>query len=194
MPPEQPAHPIAVEIIDESGRLTTDEVSWLTQHITRAVYVLRVGGEVRVRVVEDGAMARTHEEFLGEPGTTDVITFNLKDPEESPAPPRIDPEAWFSSSSQFVQYSYSLDTDILVCIDEAVRQSAARGYACPKELLLYVVHGILHCLGEDDHDDDASARMHRIEDAVLTAVGVGPVFGRDPRPTTDAAPRQPADG
>ena len=36
--------------------------------------------------------------------------------------------------------------------------------------------GLLHLLGEDDHDDDAFERMHHREDQLLTAMGLGPVF------------------
>ena len=28
----------------------------------------------------------------------------------------------------------------------------------------------------DDHDEAAAAAMHQVEDAVLTAIGVGPVY------------------
>jgi probable rRNA maturation factor len=63
-------------------------------------------------------------------------------------------------------------------VDEAGRQSAVRGHTVEQELLLYVVHGVLHCLGHDDHDPDAAARMHAEEDRVLAAVGVGVTYAR----------------
>jgi hypothetical protein len=31
-------------------------------------------------------------------------------------------------------------------------------------------------MGHDDHEEEASAAMHRMEDAVLDSIGVGPVF------------------
>src|SRR5689334_3238109 len=128
-------------------------------------------------------MARAHEEYGGVPGTTDVLTFDLTDPGATPAP-RIDHELGKLASDQTV---YGLDTDILACIDVAERQIApsnpeSGGFApVERELLLYVVHGVLHCLGMDDRDEAAAAAMHRVEDVVLTAIGVGPVYsGRDP--------------
>ena len=51
-----------------------------------------------------------------------------------------------------------------------------RSHPVERELLLYIIHGILHCLGEDDHDDDAYARMHAREDDLLEAIGVGRTF------------------
>jgi probable rRNA maturation factor len=108
--------------------------------------------------VDDAEMAVAHERYSGIPGTTDVLTFDLREPGESAAEPA------------------QMDVDLYVCVDEARRQAAGRGHAVERELLLYIVHGVLHCLGEDDHDDATYARMHAREDEVLQAIGVGRVF------------------
>ena len=39
-----------------------------------------------------------------------------------------------------------------------------------------MLHGVLHCLGMDDHEEASFEAMHRMEDAVLSHIGVGPVF------------------
>lgn len=104
-------------------------------------------------------MADSHQRYSGVPGTTDVLTFDLRtdaDRERHPA---------------------RMDVDLLVCHDQAARQAAARGHTPENELLLYVVHGLLHCLGHDDHEAEGYARMHAEEDRVLAAIGIGPVFG-----------------
>lgn len=106
-----------------------------------------------MQVVDDETMSTLHSRHAGETGTTDVLTFDLREDVEQP-----------------------LDADIVVCIDEAGRQAATRGHAVERELLLYILHGALHCLGHDDHDDAAYLAMHREEDAVLTAIGVGRTF------------------
>jgi probable rRNA maturation factor len=124
----------------------------------RAGVVLGVVGEVRVRVVGDGEMAAAHLAHCGVAGTTDVITMDLRD--GAGAGDR------------------EIDADLLVCVDEAARQAAARGIALAHELTLYVVHGVLHCLGFDDHDEAGFALMHAEEDRVLGAIGVGVVFAR----------------
>jgi rRNA maturation RNase YbeY len=173
---------VSIEVIDSTGRLKT--VAWLTDSIQKAVRHLGAAGEIRVRIVNDAAMAQAHEEFAGVPGTTDVLTFDLADPDLGPpAPMDLEHGKLVPDKSLYV-----LDTDILACIDVADRQSQVnppeKSHLSPveKELLLYVVHGVLHCLGMDDHDEAAAAAMHRVEDAVLTAIGVGPVYsaGREP--------------
>lgn len=144
-----------VEVIDPGCRLAREKAEWLETTGRAALGVLGKCGEVRVRVVGDGEMAAAHEKYSGVAGTTDVLTFDLGEGEAE-----------------------ELDTDILVCVDEATRQAGLRGHAVEHELLLYVVHGVLHCLGHDDHDPEAAARMHAEEDRVLEAVGVGVTYAR----------------
>lgn len=144
-------------ILDPGHLLTEAQRRLLADRAAAAAAELDLRGEVRVRLVADTEMAAAHEKYAGVPGTTDVLTFDL----------RSSPQA-------------DLDADLYACVDEARRQAAARGHAVGDELLLYIVHGILHCLGHDDHDDASSAQMHEEEDRVLRAIGVGPVFAGAP--------------
>jgi probable rRNA maturation factor len=75
-----------------------------------------------------------------------------------------------------------LDADLLICLDEAARQAQSRGIVIERELLLYALHGVLHCLGEDDHDPVAHEQMHAREDGILTALGIGPTFAAGDTP------------
>lgn len=104
-------------------------------------------------LVDDAGMAALHEQFLGEAGPTDVLAFPLLDA------PR-------------------LVADVAIDVDEARRQARQRGHRAYDEVLLYAVHGVLHLLGHDDHEPEARRRMRRAERAVLTTLGVGPVFRR----------------
>lgn len=138
------------------GRLAHADRTWVAQRGTAALERLGAVGEVRARLVEDAEMAAAHERHCGVPGTTDVITFDLTDGGSASAA--------------------SLDVDLLVCVDEAERQARARGHELKQEVLLYVVHGVLHCLGHDDHDEADAAAMHAREDEILSAIGVGATF------------------
>lgn len=162
-------------------------MAWLIRHAERAVRRVGGQGEVRVRIVGDEAMAAAHEEFAGVPGTTDVLTFDMSEPIEAAGPESGEESQEWSPPplptldqirQDDVRSSHVLDTDILVCLDEANRQSTARGYPCERELLLYTLHGVLHCIGFDDHEEADFEAMHAAEDAVLAAIGVGPVFHR----------------
>lgn len=144
---------LTVEVADPSGLVDEDERAWIEKRLAEACRELRVAGEVRVRLVGDAEMSAAHERYAGAPGTTDVLTFDLR---EDPSGP--------------------LDVDIWACVDEARRQGVQRGHGAGHELVLYGVHGVLHCMGHDDHDEEAFARMHALEDRVLEAIGLGRVF------------------
>ncbi len=141
---------------------------WLETMVRRAAQHAGVEtGELALLLVSDPDMAVYHERYCGVPGTTDVITFDHLD-----------------GAGQ--DDSTHVEGDLVLCVDEAQRQAAARGHDARTELLLYAVHGLLHLLGEDDHEPAAYARMHRREDDLLEALGVGRVF--DPRPPQPATP------
>lgn len=154
-PPARSERPAVVEVHDADGALSTDDLLWLREHAARAAASLGAPGEVRVRVVRDEEMAEAHLRFAGVPGTTDVLTFDLAGD------------------------ARTLDVDVLVCADEARRQAARLAHDTRRELLLYIVHAMLHCLGHDDHDDDDYQRMHDTEDRLLEQLGVGITFARD---------------
>jgi len=112
-----------------------------------------------VAVVNDAEMAALHERHLLQSGPTDVLTFDLRD------------EADRRSAGRQV-----LDGEIIISTDTAAREAKRRGHGMEAELALYVVHGVLHLLGYDDQTAAQAERMHAVEDAILVAVGLGPVF------------------
>ncbi|MEI7656722.1 MAG: rRNA maturation RNase YbeY [Phycisphaerae bacterium] len=177
---------LSIEVLDETRQLPEAALAWLIRHAEQAVRRVGGQGEVRVRLVDDHAMAAAHEEFAGVPGTTDVLTFDMSEPIGEATDAGDDDGTWSPPPLPTVEQirqddvrpSCVLDTDILVCLDEARRQSTPRGYPCERELLLYTLHGVLHCIGFDDHEEADFEAMHAAEDAALAAIGVGPVFHR----------------
>lgn len=162
---------LSIDIVDATGRLKATDLAWLEKMAAQAAGVLGVRGSVAARILGDTDMAEAHQEFCGVPGTTDVITFDLTDPEEQCAARKV------------------VEADLLLCLDEAERQGKTRGHDARRELLLYVVHGVLHCLGHDDHDGPDGpdyVKMHAEEDRVLSALGVGSTFAVEPKATLAA--------
>ncbi|MFG0258008.1 MAG: rRNA maturation RNase YbeY [Phycisphaerales bacterium JB043] len=135
-----------------------DQLDWIRSRFHRCVEVVcdssRTPHDIRVAIVDDARMRELHEQYKRDGSTTDVLTFDLRsDPGEA------------------------LDVDLVVCLDEARRQAADRGHDMTHELLLYSLHGLLHCVGYDDRDEEAARAMHRREDELLREVGVGSVYG-----------------
>jgi probable rRNA maturation factor len=106
-----------------------------------------------VALVDDAQIAALNAQFLGHAGPTDVISFDLSDGKGM------------------------LDGELVLSVETATRQSAARGHSLEAELMLYAVHGTLHLLGFDDQTDEDARAMHAEEDRILSALGYGPIYG-----------------
>jgi len=147
----------AVEFVDATGRLGRHRCRSIARGLRRCLGGVAVGGELRVRAVDDEEMSALHLRALGQPGPTDVLSFDLAEDDAG-----------------------ALDCDAVVCLDEAQRRvgPGASEAALEGELVLYALHAALHCLGHDDRDDEAAARMHAEEDRLLTDAGYGPIFAR----------------
>jgi len=129
---------------------------WLEEHaIAALVFLGKEHSSVAIRVVDDATMSELHVKHSGVAGTTDVLTFASDSSEDS------------------------IEADIAICCDVAQRVAQERGHSIEEELLLYIVHGMLHCIGFDDHDEEAHQKIHDEEDRVLSAIGVGSVWSND---------------
>lgn len=135
-------------------------LGWLEAMLLEAAELAGVtAGRLGVTLIDDERMQELHAEYCDDPTTTDVLTFDLRD-----EPGDLDTP---------------IDGDLVICRDEAQRQGDRHGHDTRVELLLYAVHGLLHLLGEDDHDEDDFRRMHQREDDLLGQLGLGAVFHRD---------------
>jgi len=93
-----------------------------------------------------------NKHFLKRDWATDVLAFDLKETERESADGPAAP---------------GLDGEIVVSSTTAVRQSRLYGFSPYQELILYVVHGILHLSGYDDHPSSAKRSMRRKEQEVM---------------------------
>lgn len=111
---------------------------------------------LELQFVGDRNMAAANAQFVGHQGTTDVITFS-----------------YFDSSEPV--FPGDTGIELIICTDVAAREGAARdnsSYAA--ELMLYLVHGLLHAAGEDDLTETAAKSMRRRETEVIA--GLTPEF------------------
>ena len=142
--------------VEDHRAADPETLSWLRIQTVAAVATLgRAVARVSIRLVDDATMTTLHDRHLGINETTDVLTFAAASPPEP------------------------IEADIAICVDEAARQSARRGHPVRHELLLYTVHGLLHCAGFDDQEPAAYDAMHEEEDRILRAIGVGSTFGAE---------------
>jgi probable rRNA maturation factor len=56
--------------------------------------------------------------------------------------------------------------EILISVDTAERQGSENGNSIADETALYIVHGLMHLGGWDDHEPDEAAEMARVQDGI----------------------------
>ena len=109
-------------------------------------------GTLNIVLTPSAVMAEMNEEFLEHKGRTDVLTFDLR--EGSLADDEAD----------------ACVAEVYVCPDVAVEYSAKYGTTPSYELVLYMVHGMLHLAGEDDLEEEARLSMRKAEKRVMDGI------------------------
>ncbi len=113
--------------------------------------------EINIAIVEDAEFRDLNRRFLNRNATSDCLSFDLSDDEES-------------DSSKLLE--------IVVNGELAVKQANLFGHSDEAELALYVTHGLLHNLGFDDSTPSKARKMHHIEDEILQQLGYGLVYNK----------------
>jgi probable rRNA maturation factor len=120
-------------------------------------------------LVGDRRMRALHARHLGDPSTTDVMSFDLA--AEGAAP----------------------EIEVAINAELAAREGRKRGHGARAELLFYAAHGLLHGLGYDDCTPARRGRMHRRQAQCLADLGIR-VEVEDPRPPRRRPPRPGGSG
>lgn len=107
-------------------------------------------GSLGVRLVSDREIHAINREVLDHDYATDVISWGYSD-DDGP-----------------------VEGDLVVSYETACRAAARIGWDPAHELMLYVVHGTLHCLGMEDTDPADRAAMREAERRVFQRLGIAP--------------------
>jgi probable rRNA maturation factor len=115
---------------------------------------------VEVTLVTDDRIAELNETHLDREGPTDVLAFPLEElhpgsvPGQEPDGPPI------------------VLGDVVVAPSYVRRQADDLEVGFAEEMSLMVVHGILHLMGYDHHDDHEAEVMEERERMILSTIGV----------------------
>jgi probable rRNA maturation factor len=107
---------------------------------------------VSIAVVDDATIHRLNQQYLEHDQPTDVLSFLLELTETT------------------------LEGEVIVSADTAAATAEQFGWTTDDELMLYVVHGMLHLLGYDDQSADEQTAMRARERDVLSRFGLRPRY------------------
>ena len=129
------------------------DTDWLISKLREALdHITQSVVRVSLLIVDEQRMRDLHRQHMGVDKTTDVLAFPASDSGDA------------------------IDADIALCIDEAQRQAEHRNHPLVHELLLYALHGLLHCAGFDDHNQTDYEAMHAEENRIFRLIGLEPIF------------------
>ena len=146
---EGPSARIEIDLNDTQDRLRVDPTA-----LVRLVRdILAIEGvdraEISILLVDNPTIHAINREQLEHDWPTDVITFPLSDPEDE-----------------------VLAGELVVSAEMARETAEEHGQDPWAELALYLVHGLLHLRGYDDHEEADIESMRRREGEVLALLGL----------------------
>ncbi len=119
------------------------------------------GCEVELTLCGDTGMERLNFDHMGERGPTDVLSFPLHEWYVDDGRSHLTDDDGVSPPGAM------LLGDVVIDVDQAVRQAAAGSWSVAEELVLLAIHGTLHLLGHDHADLDEEATMRSAEHEIL---------------------------
>ncbi len=102
--------------------------------------------EISLAFVDNPTIHQLNRRYLNHDEPTDVLSFPLSEGKK-------------------------LQGELVIGAEVAAEQAASRGHAVGAELALYVIHGLLHLCGEDDHTPEQAAAMRAKERTYLGKLG-----------------------
>lgn len=145
-----------VEIANQQSALVIDEPRLRRVASAIAADAGYTAGNLSVAVVDDPTIHELNRRHLDHDYPTDVLSFALAD-----EPPRLEGE-------------------VIVSSETAIINAADYGWPAEDELLLYLIHGVLHLVGHRDKADDEVAAMRAAEARFLRLAGVEPPAATTP--------------
>jgi probable rRNA maturation factor len=105
--------------------------------------------KVTLAFVDNPTIHRLNKQFLNHDEPTDVLSFPMSSPSAK-----------------------CLEGEIVIGVEVAAAQAAERRHDVGMEMALYVIHGLLHLCGYDDHDPADIERMREAERYHLRQLGL----------------------
>jgi probable rRNA maturation factor len=143
---------MSIEVNNESGHEVDEaEFAALGRHVLDALNV-HPGTELSILLVTSDVMSELHQQWMDEPGPTDVLSFPMDE---------LRPGTAGEPSPQ------GLLGDVVLCPEVAAAQAREAGHSTSEELLLLAIHGILHLLGFDHAEPDERTEMFDLQRRLL---------------------------
>ncbi|HTI30230.1 MAG TPA: rRNA maturation RNase YbeY [Methylomirabilota bacterium] len=117
--------------------------------------------EIELTLSGDEEMTRLNFDHMGERGPTDVLAFPLHEWSVDMG------HSHLADEDAAMPPGGLLLGDVVIDVDQAVRQAVDGGWSPAQEIALLAVHGTLHLVGHDHAESEDEAAMRAIERRVI---------------------------
>lgn len=131
-----------IHVIDQQQDVVIDPSK--IQEIVKEVILheKQQADEVSVYFVSTEEICQLHQDYFNDPSTTDCISFPMDETEDEP---------------------YRILGEIFVCPQTAITYSLKHDKDSYQEMILYVIHGLLHLMGYRDIEIKDRRKMRSAE-------------------------------
>ena len=136
---------------DTAVRTPVTRLKRLYEIIIREEADYSVAGQVNLVFTTDRRIRKLNRDFRGIDRTTDVLSFNLDDPQDKDG----------------------TAGEVYICVGVATRQAREYGHSLSAEILRLACHGLLHVLGYDHIKAGDEKKMKAREDYFLNRLSRG---------------------
>jgi probable rRNA maturation factor len=144
--------PRHVTISNESGlSCDTDSLARLVEQLLTRLR-LHPDCELGITLVDEDRMSTLHEDWMQEPGPTDVLSFPIDEVRSAPEGAELEP---------------GILGDIVLCPAFARAQAEVAGRSLDAELQFLTTHGMLHLIGHDHATQAEYDDMFALQDDLL---------------------------
>ncbi len=153
-----------INILIEDGLEGHPEVDWLERVTEQALLAEGVdpASEAGLVVVGQERMRQLNSSYLGEDRPTDVLAFAML-----PEPSRGD-SAFFVAPPDGVKHL----GEVIISYPQAAIQAEEHRHPVKREMVILIIHGVLHLLGYD-HDEPVRERGMRAREAEILGAMAG---------------------
>lgn len=141
------------QAVDVQYAVTTDgvpEEESIRQWVLKTLPEQKKESELTIRVVDEAEITALNRQYRGKEGATNVLSFPYE------AIPGV---------------ASNLLGDIVICAPVVAGESVVQGKPLDAHWAHIVIHGVLHLLGYDHHQDDAAHKMEARETELLGSLG-----------------------
>ncbi len=143
-----------VTVLNESGvACDVDALADLAVHLLASLR-LHPECELGITLVDLDRMTTLHEDWMHEPGPTDVLSFPIDE---------------VRSASSGEPPEPGILGDIVLCPSFAATQAVSAGRSLDEELQFLTTHGTLHLVGHDHATPAEYDEMFALQDTLLAA-------------------------